>query len=164
MTRKQIDEVEKNVVIAETKFERNKDKLEWINKVLVDAKAGIEHLCEKLSDIMVDGKHNFRFQGTNLDDALSQCETTIRKILEEMDDDKELYDQIIEKIRSLRPGKGPTETLAQKEKEGLPDLEPPSSNIRIRLPDKEDDEISDWDPDEDAEHEISERMKIKVEA
>ena len=28
MTRKQIDEVEKNVVIAETKFERNKDKLE----------------------------------------------------------------------------------------------------------------------------------------
>jgi len=44
MTRKQIDEVEKNVNTAQFKFERNKDKLERINKSLVNAKAGIEHL------------------------------------------------------------------------------------------------------------------------
>ena len=52
MTRKQIEEVEKEVILAEVKFERAKDKLERIN--LVSAKAGIEHLCEKLEYVRVE--------------------------------------------------------------------------------------------------------------
>lgn len=58
MTRKQIDEVEKNVNQAQTKYERNKDKLERINKVLVNSKAGIEHLSEKLGEIKLEGIPN----------------------------------------------------------------------------------------------------------
>ena len=37
-------------------------------------------------------------------------------------------------------------------------------NLRVRLPDKNDDEISDGEMDAEAEAEINERMKIKVEA
>lgn len=55
MTRKQIDEVEKNVNEAQAKYDRNKEKLERINKSLVNAKAGIEHLSEKLNDIKLEG-------------------------------------------------------------------------------------------------------------
>ena len=44
MTRKQIDEVEKSVAEAQTRFERNKEKLERIDKIIIDSKAGIEHL------------------------------------------------------------------------------------------------------------------------
>ena len=58
MTRKQVDEVERNVLQAQNKYERNKDKLERINKVLVSAKAGIEHLYEKLLEIKLDGMPN----------------------------------------------------------------------------------------------------------
>ncbi len=46
-------------------------QLEWINKILVSSKAGIEHLCEKLVELKIDTKtvsHN------SLDDALVVCE------------------------------------------------------------------------------------------
>ena len=41
-----------------------------------------------------------------------QADVFVLSVMEEMDSDKDLYDQIISKIRSLRPGKGETETLA----------------------------------------------------
>ena len=56
MTRKQIDEVEKYMVATEMKYERNKDKLEKINTQLVNTKAGVEHMIERLSEIKVDIK------------------------------------------------------------------------------------------------------------
>jgi len=74
MTRKQVDEVEKNVSAAQTKYDRNKEKLERINKVLVNAKAGIEHLSEKLNDIKIEGIPNVVVSDNTLVDALIQCE------------------------------------------------------------------------------------------
>lgn len=41
MTRKQVDEVQKSVAISEQNYEKNKEKLERTNKVLINAKAGI---------------------------------------------------------------------------------------------------------------------------
>jgi septation ring formation regulator EzrA len=74
MTRKQVDEVEKNVNGAQAKYDRNKEKLERINKVLVNAKAGIEHLCEKLNDIKLEGIPNVTVTDNTLVEALIQCE------------------------------------------------------------------------------------------
>lgn len=70
MTRKQVDEVEKNVNAAQSKYDRNKEKLERINKVLVNAKAGIEHLCEKLNDIKLEGIPNVIVTDNTLVEAL----------------------------------------------------------------------------------------------
>ena len=70
MTRKQMDEVEKNVNSAQLKYNANKEKLERINKVLVNAKAGIEHLSEKLNDIKLEGVPNVVVTDNTLVEAL----------------------------------------------------------------------------------------------
>jgi len=46
-TRKQIDEIESNVNVLSIKCERFKLKYERLSKILVNAKAGIEHLNDK---------------------------------------------------------------------------------------------------------------------
>lgn len=58
------------------KHERNKDKLDKINKILVNSKAGIEHLCEKLADVKLEtrGQPNIRVNDDTMVDALIQCE------------------------------------------------------------------------------------------
>ena len=74
MTRKQVDEVEKNVNAAQAKYDRNKDKLERIEKTLINAKAGIEHLCEKLNEIKLQGVPNVLVSDNTLVEAMIQCE------------------------------------------------------------------------------------------
>jgi len=51
--------------------------------VLVSAKAGIEHLCEKLIELWLDGKTGSH---STLDDALIVCEQKVQKIMEELKD------------------------------------------------------------------------------
>jgi len=48
LTRQQIDEIENSVMKATNKCERIKMKYDRISSVLVNAKAGIEHLADKL--------------------------------------------------------------------------------------------------------------------
>ena len=48
LTRQQIDEIEESVMKATNKCERIKNKYDRISSVLVNAKAGIEHLADKL--------------------------------------------------------------------------------------------------------------------
>ena len=112
MTRKQIDEVEKNLANAELKFERNKMQLERINKVLVSAKAGIEHLCEKLIELKLDGKIQ---PHSTLDDALIVCEQKVTKIMEELKDQPHLFKEIMAKVKSLRSTKKNQEPLKDKD-------------------------------------------------
>ena len=69
-----MDEVEKNVNSAQVKYDRNKDKLERINRVLINAKAGIEHLCEKLIEIKLQGVPNVQVTDNTLVEAMIQCE------------------------------------------------------------------------------------------
>ena len=70
MSRKQMDEVEKNVNSAQLKYNQNKEKLERINKVLVNAKAGIEHVSDKLNDIKLEGVPNVIVTDNTLVEAL----------------------------------------------------------------------------------------------
>ena len=44
--------------------------MERINKILVNAKAGIEHLCEKLNDIKLEGVPNVLVTDNTLVEAL----------------------------------------------------------------------------------------------
>lgn len=48
LTRKQVDEIENSVNNAINKCERTKLKFERVQKILVNVKAGIEHLYNKL--------------------------------------------------------------------------------------------------------------------
>jgi len=48
LSRKQLDEIENNVANAVSKCERSKLKFERIQRILVNEKAGVEHIVEKL--------------------------------------------------------------------------------------------------------------------
>lgn len=91
--------------------------------------------------------------------------------MEELKDQPELYKNIMDKIKSLRWIKSATapaneEKLSDKtakkpvlDNEGTTDY-----NMRIKIPDKEKEDLDDIDMDALAEQEINDRMKIKVEA
>jgi len=74
MTRKQIDEVEKNVAEAQGRYERNKDKLERINRIVIDSKAGIEHVSDRLLDLKLDDEPNIVVTEDTLVESLMQIE------------------------------------------------------------------------------------------
>lgn len=186
ITRKQINELEKNVSEAQTRFEKNKDRLERIVKKLVDSKAGVEHLSDKLIDIKVEDdnfdadetgerrdvnslgmKSNLSKDRNNLPSSLVESLKQIEKkcfgITNEVQKD-ELYDDIMSRIRGLRVDKDSETPLYQKLEYDVPSLEQIKNNVRVRIPEKEEDDLSDIDPDAEAEAETNERMKIKVEA
>ncbi|CDW80685.1 UNKNOWN [Stylonychia lemnae] len=178
MTRKQMDEVEKNVNSAQLKYNSNKEKLERINKILVNAKAGIEHLSEKLNDIKLEGVPNVVVTDNTLVEALIQCEQKLEFIFGLVRNDP-LYEEAISKIRGLKKddqelvpeaigsrlisqslmmtgfGNNNGATLSQ---------DPTANNIRVKLPDKDDDDLSEADNEVEKEMEANERMKIKLEA
>ena len=75
--KKQAEDLEKNLSFAQVKHDRNREKIEKMQKVLVNAKAGIEHLCEKLADIKIPGSHNIIVTDESMVEALVQCDQKI---------------------------------------------------------------------------------------
>lgn len=100
-TRKQVDEVERHVNTASQKCDRNKEKLERINKQLVNAQAGIEHLCEKLNDIKLEGVPNVFVTDNTLVEALIQCEQKLEYIYGLVRSNS-LYEEALNKIRGIK--------------------------------------------------------------
>lgn len=156
MTRKQIDEVEKNVNQAQAKYDRNKEKLERINKVLVNAKAGIEHLSEKLNDIKLEGIPNVMVTDNTLVEALIQCEQKLEYIYGEIRYHP-LYEEAIYKIRGIKKeeqidlmpepigSRLMTSSLMATGYGGVAGIQqdPTANNIRVKLPEKDDDDLSE---------------------
>jgi uncharacterized membrane protein len=56
------------------KHDRSREKVEKMRKVLVNAKAGIEHLCDKLAEVRIEGTPNVRVTDDTLVEALVQCD------------------------------------------------------------------------------------------
>jgi soluble cytochrome b562 len=54
MTRKQVDDMERSLAHAEMKHEKAKESYDKVKKMLLDLQAGIEHLCGKLNEIVID--------------------------------------------------------------------------------------------------------------
>lgn len=57
MTRKQVDDMERNLLLAEQKHEKAKESYDKEKKMLLDLQAGIEHLCSKLNEIKIDNPY-----------------------------------------------------------------------------------------------------------
>ena len=54
MTRKQVDDMEKNLTTAEQKHINAKETHDNLQKMILDLHAGIEHLCGKLNEIRIE--------------------------------------------------------------------------------------------------------------
>ncbi|CAD8072020.1 unnamed protein product [Paramecium primaurelia] len=161
LTRKQIDEIENNVNNAINKCERTKLKYERVQKILVNVKAGIEHLYEKLEFFKLEGKPNIVISDETLVDGLSQVVEKMKLVLQLIKNDasyraqdfkqtwkdfnKEHIDQFIN--LNLRDNNIKPENV--------------SRNIRVRIQDKEDDDVSDGEIEDDIDQEVTAKLKQK---
>lgn len=80
LTRQQIDEIDNSVQNATAKCERIKAKYDRISSVLVNAKAGIEHLADKLVFFILQGKPNISVTDETLVEALAQIVDKLKMI------------------------------------------------------------------------------------
>lgn len=90
-----------------------------------------------------------------------------------------LYEEAMQKIRGLKKDEEQPEAMgsrlissslmatgfgaATQPANGM-QQDPSANNIRVKLPDKDDDDLSEADNDAEKEMEANERMKIKLEA
>merc|ERR1719293_327603 len=74
--RQAIDDFETHLAEATEKFDRNKGKFERMAKMLIDMKAGIDHLEEKLQrDTPLE------MSDENVDEILQRCDIRIQRLM-----------------------------------------------------------------------------------
>jgi hypothetical protein len=171
MSRKQFDEIESNVNNVSNKCERARLKYERVSKILINAKSGIEHLSHKLESHELSGKANIPVTDDTLVEALSQCVERLKVIYQEVQNDH-LFQHEDNNRAALRSAPGTTITSNFLQETGSPialglydkNIRPENihRNIRVRLPDGEDDDdITDGESDEDIDTEIHAKLKEK---
>jgi len=83
--RKMVDDHEENLTQSAAKLERCRLKYERLAKILINVKAGIEHLSEKLESVREDGKQ-IAMNDDTIVDVMYQCEQTLYSILQRIAD------------------------------------------------------------------------------
>eukprot|EP00828_Plagiopyla_frontata_P042076 TRINITY_DN6190_c0_g1_i4.p2 TRINITY_DN6190_c0_g1~~TRINITY_DN6190_c0_g1_i4.p2 ORF type:complete len:414 (-),score=117.33 TRINITY_DN6190_c0_g1_i4:60-1301(-) len=159
LTRKQIDEIENNVQNAINKCERAKLKYERSSKILVNAKAGIEHLVEKLDFFKLDGKPNLIVTDDSLIEALDQCVQKMKEIYRIVTNDSNFKKEDLAQGSKAVSSNILAYNLALYDKDA--NIEGFSKNIRVKLPDKDDDDVSDGEIDDDIDQELIQKLKEK---
>merc|ERR1712232_678962 len=101
-------------------------KFERMAKMLIDMKAGVNHLAEKLLEIKLDGEAQIEMSDETVEECLQQCELKISKLLslthslaDDPDDRKRLLDE--ERYEEKLMLKGQSEArikLADKDEDG----------------------------------------------
>lgn len=177
MTRKQVDDMEIKVQRVQHKHSSIKETYDESNRMLVDLQAGIDHLCGKLNeikleenakDVVIDSSHP-----TKLVDALDQARQKLKIIYNSMkNEDAALFQEAIDHVHRGGLGGNQAKLLKQgpqgnffarpnQQAKGTTGAQV-SQNVRVRLPEKDDDsDMSDVDPEAELAEDLMERMKIK---
>lgn len=144
--RQAIDEHESRLAEATEKFDRNRGKFERLAKMLIDMKAGIDHLGEKLSPIKLENETVLELNDETVEEVLQQCELKILKLvsitqsMEEEMDKREIDDERYEEKLILRN----------------------QADVRIKLTDKDDDGDDDDDAfEEEMDEDVWHRKQVK---
>jgi coiled-coil domain-containing protein 151 len=77
--RKMVDDHEENLGASTTKLERTKVKYERLAKILINAKAGVDHLSEKLESVRGD-RRPIQMNDETIVEVMYQCETILQDI------------------------------------------------------------------------------------
>jgi hypothetical protein len=136
--RRQVGEdLERNLNEATAKCERNRAKYERFAKVLIDVKAGVDHIAAAVTNIRVDNEAPIEMNDDTVEEVLSQCELKLSKLLSLTQTDPQQQKRI--KMDSEQY----TEKLLAKSQ----------SDIRVRLDggdhDGDDDDDDDFEDDMD---------------
>merc|ERR1712217_502909 len=146
--RQAIDDFETHLSEATEKFDRNKNKFERMAKMLIDMKAGIDNLGEKLTPIKLDGEAQIEMSDETVEECLQQCELKISKLLsitqslaDDPDDRRRLLDEERYEEKLMLKGQ---------------------SEARIKLADKDEDGDNDSDDlEDDLDDDLSNRKQVK---
>ncbi|EAR88638.1 hypothetical protein TTHERM_00187170 (macronuclear) [Tetrahymena thermophila SB210] len=157
--RKQLDEIEKNVNNAVNKCDKAKLKYERVSKILVDVKAGIEHLYEKLEFYKLEGKPNIVITDETLVEGLSQIVEKMKLIFQPVKNDPS-YNP--EDFKQTAKGVSNYINLNLRDKSGR--IESISKNIRVKLPEKDEEEVSNDEIEDDIDIETTTKLKQKYQA
>merc|ERR1719223_575361 len=80
--RQVIDDFETHLTEATEKFERSRGKFERMAKMLINMKAGIGHLAEKLTIINLEGgEAPIEMSDETVEEVLQQCELKLSKLM-----------------------------------------------------------------------------------
>merc|ERR1711977_164957 len=79
--RQVVDDFETHLTDAGNKCERNRGKFERMAKVLINVKAGVDHLADKLTLIKLDGESPIEMSDETVEEVLSQCELKLSKLM-----------------------------------------------------------------------------------
>merc|ERR1719199_2478152 len=139
--RQVIDDFENHITEAGERYERSRIKFERLAKMLIDMKAGIAHLGEKLTIINLEGgEAPVEMSDETVEEVLQQCELKLSKLLgltREIDD---------------TDGRGRAVTMDDDRYEEK-QLAKSASDVRVKLNDQEQDADDD---DDDFEEEMDE--------
>ena len=145
--RQAIDDFESHLGEATEKFERNRGKFERVARLLIDMKAGIGHLAEKLHVVKLDETSVDPDEKVEVEHVLEQCELKISKLLsltaplEEVSDRQRRLDD-------------------ERYEEKLMQRSQSEARIKLNVQEEEHDDDDD-DLDEELDDEVSHRKQIK---
>jgi len=152
--RKMVDDHEENLGASTTKLERTKIKYERLAKILINAKAGVDHLSEKLETVRGD-RRPIQINDETLVEVMYQCETILQDVqskVRRIQEERGIY--VTKKIED-KPDDG-TDAAVMRAR---------PFNQRISLPDSDGLTMMDEDGDEEVGEDIEEeeltRDKIK---
>jgi len=148
--RQVIDDFETHLTEASEKYERNRTKFERMAKMLINMKAGIGHLSEKLNIIVLEGgEAPIEMSDETVEEVLQQCELKLSKLLARTRDGEDA------------DGRGKAIAMdddAYDEKL----LAKSSSDVRVKLTDQEQDADDDDDDfGEDVDEDVWNRKHVK---
>mmetsp|Transcript_1704 Transcript_1704/g.3635 ORF Transcript_1704/g.3635 Transcript_1704/m.3635 type:complete len:556 (-) Transcript_1704:20-1687(-) len=172
LTRKQVDEIENEVSLTEQSYEKTRAKYERLAKILLDLKAGTEHLSEKLETVPDLRFNSMVVTEDNLNDVLRNCETVVNKVFKEVKR-SEVYNLLQSEKHKLpkSTGRSPRKTISVLQTiKTVPSLSNAAGIIesssmaqtRARIA-REDEENSDEGLDDELNADIVDRKKIKHE-
>jgi hypothetical protein len=141
-SRRIVDEFESHLSEANAKCERNKQKFERIAKILINVKAGVEHLADMLEVVKIDVPSIIMTDDTVVE-VLTYCEQKMMKLLSAVPQDAELdrsYDSMPHPL----------------------DIAPPQNNVRVPLKKKElGDDDEEGDEEEEDQDQVMDRDEVK---
>ncbi|OLP91686.1 Coiled-coil domain-containing protein 151 [Symbiodinium microadriaticum] len=147
--RQAIDDFESHLGEATEKFERNRGKYERVARLLIDMKAGIGHLSEKLQVVKLEGETTIdpNDDKIEVEHMLEQCELKISKLLSLTAP----LEDVSDRQRRMDDEKYEEKLMLRSQSE---------ARIKLNVQEEEHDDDDD-DLDEELDDEVSHRKQIK---
>lgn len=139
-SRRIVDEFETHLTEAQHQCDKNRQKYERVAKILINVKAGIEHLYDKLSVFKSD-MQQISMSDETVVDILKQCESKLMLLMEE-----------------AMPTSGTGGTM---EDLAVANIELPPNNRRIKLPTSDDENDEEQEDEEEEEEDVLDRETVK---